>query len=179
MNIFNVQNNNCSAFGTMPHWTQGQPLLCNHRMPKVSPGTAQLWYPSLGPCRFPFRGAAFLNYFYSWNRCKLLQAPEWAWSPGLELGCDRFILGVTSGAMSQLPPITLGAEDEKCPLSRVKIKRKQSCSCRLHFSLLLAMWQTACVSPFVPGTLQFLLIVSKPYFYSFFWHLHTVTWFDK
>lgn len=53
--------------------------------------------------------------------CQPLSEPE---SPGLKWGCDRFLWGVTSETMSQLPPTMLGTEDENVPFEQSENKEK-------------------------------------------------------
>lgn len=158
-----------------PSGLVGPSLLCGHTTTwRSHMGQPRLQQPSSGTCRSHYRDVIFFFFFFiippytdvncfgpGGITCHLLSEPrscrgKWGW--------HGLFLGLTSEPTLQLPPTGLGTADEKCPLSKVKIKRKQCCYCRLHFSLLLAMWQTDCVSLFVPGTLQFLPIVLKPYF---------------
>lgn len=107
-------------------------------------------------------------YYSSLHGWKLLWARwnhppplKWAWVLQGDIG---LFLGLTSEPMLHLPPTRLGTADEKCPLSEAKMKRKQCCCCRLHFSLLLAMRQTDCFSictwnaPISPDSLETLFL---------------------
>lgn len=146
----------CHAIDRMPALGQcrrasgrvGQSLLCSHATARRRShmGQPRLQQPSPGTCRSHYRHAIFffiipphmdINCFGPGGvTCHLLSEPRCC---RMTLGWHGLFWGLTSEPMLELPPTRLGTADEKCPLSKVKIKRKQCCYCRLHFSLLLAM----------------------------------------
>lgn len=154
----------CDALGMMaalgqchrPPGLLGQSLLCRHTTSCTwsHMGQPRSQLPSTGTCRSGDHGDVGFFVFCLFIipphmdvncfgpggiTCHLLSKPR---SRRAELGWHGLFLGLASEPAWQLPPTRLGTADEKCPLSEVKIKRKRCCSCRLHFSLLLAMWQT-------------------------------------
>lgn len=146
------------SFGAMPQAARAPgtvpPVQTHNNLCKVSYGTAQVgaarpWHMQIslwGCWVFVFCLVFIIPPHMDVNcfgpggiTCHLLSKPR---SCRVELEWHGLFLGLGSEPVWQLPPTRLGTADEKCPLSEVKIKRKRCCSCRLHFSLLLAMWQT-------------------------------------
>lgn len=131
-----------------PSGLVGQSLLCSHTATcRSHMGQPRSRQPGPATCRSRCRDVIFILIFIlpylDVNRfgpggvpCRLLSQPGCC---RVKLGRRGLFLGLTSEPTLQPPPTRLGTADEKCPLSKVKIKRKQCCYCRLHFSLLPAM----------------------------------------